>query len=231
MTGRQCLGRRRAAAVLLWALPAFAAAQAQGMPPGEPKSPPTRALELGSRLLQGNSPLAPMDVYLVGFHPMKEDPEHQMEAHHFCHQVNEDFAQCVLFDGNGKGANLNGIEYIISGKIFETLPEDDILRSELAAFREGRSEGSWENFLYFVARLYFDAHGEEGRAARRRSEQESGVSHIRSSTALRVPATWPPRRSITGISSSMMHPWILRWAYAGLFGAYRQTTEAFACTP
>ena len=70
----------------------------------------------------------------------------------------------------------------------ETLPEDDILRTELAAFREGRAEGSWENFLYFVARLYFDMHGEEGRAARRRSEAESGVSHIRSTTALRVPA-------------------------------------------
>jgi hypothetical protein len=70
----------------------------------------------------------------------------------------------------------------------EELPEDDILRTELAAFREGRSEGSWENFLYFVARLYFDSHGEEGRAARRRSEAECGVSHIRSTTALRVPA-------------------------------------------
>jgi hypothetical protein len=70
----------------------------------------------------------------------------------------------------------------------DELPEDDILRSELEAFREGRSEGSWENFLYFVARLYFDSHGEEGREARRRSEAECGVSHIRSSTALRVPA-------------------------------------------
>ena len=42
------------------------------------------------------------------------------------------------------------------------------------------AEGSWENFLYFVARLYFDSHGEEGREARRRSEAECGVSHIRS---------------------------------------------------
>jgi hypothetical protein len=73
-------------------------------------------------------------------------------------------------------------------RFVETLPEDDILREELGAFREGRTEGSWENFLYFVARLYFDSHGEEGREARRRSEQESGVSHLRSSTALRVPA-------------------------------------------
>jgi Family of unknown function (DUF6909) len=70
----------------------------------------------------------------------------------------------------------------------EQLPEDDILRTELEAFREGRTEGSWENFLYFVARLYFDSHGEEGREARRRSEAECGVSHIRSTTALRVPA-------------------------------------------
>jgi hypothetical protein len=73
-------------------------------------------------------------------------------------------------------------------RFVETLPEEDILREELRAFREGRTEGSWENFLYFVARLYFDSHGEEGREARRRSEQESGVSHLRSSTALRVPA-------------------------------------------
>jgi hypothetical protein len=73
-------------------------------------------------------------------------------------------------------------------RFVETLPEDDILREELRAFREGRTEGSWENFLYFVARLYFDSHGDEGREARRRSEQESGVSHLRSSTALRVPA-------------------------------------------
>jgi hypothetical protein len=74
----------------------------------------------------------------------------------------------------------------------EALPEDDILRQELAAFREDRSQGSWENFLYYVARLYFDAHGEEGRAERRRLEQECGVSHIRSTTALRVPAQIVP---------------------------------------
>jgi hypothetical protein len=74
----------------------------------------------------------------------------------------------------------------------EGLPEGDILREELAAFRDGRTEGSWENFLYFVARLYFDGRGPEGRAERRRLEQESGVSHLPSSTALRVPAQIVP---------------------------------------
>jgi hypothetical protein len=70
----------------------------------------------------------------------------------------------------------------------EQLDEDDILRQELTAFREGRSEGSWENFLYFVARLYFSEHGPEAAAERRAVERQRGVTHLRSTTALRVPA-------------------------------------------
>ena len=94
-------------------------------PPGEPKSTKTRVLEVGAKTLQSNAPLAGFDIYLVGFHPMKERPEQQMEAHHFCRQVNEDFAQCALFDGNTDKANMNGVEYIISERVFETLPEDE----------------------------------------------------------------------------------------------------------
>jgi hypothetical protein len=94
-------------------------------PTGEEKSTKTEMLEKGAKVLQTNAPLKDLDIYLVGFHPMKDDPAHQMEAHHFCHQVNEDFAQCVLFDGNTKDANLNGIEYIISEKIFTSLPEEE----------------------------------------------------------------------------------------------------------
>lgn len=103
-----------------------AIAQQTGEPaavPGDPKSAKTRALELGAKVLQRNAPLQPFDVYLVGFHPMKDRPELQMEAHHYCHQMNQDFAQCTLFEGNGRDAKLNGIEYIISEKLFETLPE------------------------------------------------------------------------------------------------------------
>lgn len=101
------------------------AAQQKASPAGEPKSAKTGTLETGAKALQSNAPLQPFDVYLVGFHPMKDRPEMQVEAHHYCHQVNEDFAQCTLFDSNAKNANLNGIEYIISEKLFETLPEQE----------------------------------------------------------------------------------------------------------
>ena len=39
--------------------------------------------------------------------------------------MNQDFAQCALFDGNGRDARLNGVEYIISEKLFETLPHEE----------------------------------------------------------------------------------------------------------
>lgn len=75
--------------------------------------------------IESAAPLKGMDVYLVGFHPMKQNPAHQMEAHHYCRQMNGDFMQCVLFDGNTKNANLNGIEYIISEKLFDALPVEE----------------------------------------------------------------------------------------------------------
>src|SRR5919108_2419970 len=62
------------------------------------------------------------------------------------------------------------------------------LREELARFREGATEGSWENFMYFVARDFFDAGGAELRRKRHDAEVAAGVEHIRSTTALRVPA-------------------------------------------
>jgi hypothetical protein len=111
-------------APLVCAIAADATAQAE-RPPGDDKTPKTRALEAGAKALQRNTPLGPMDVYLVGFHPMKDDPQHQMEAHHYCRQVNQDFAQCALFDGKGRNANLTGIEYIISEKLFDSLPVEE----------------------------------------------------------------------------------------------------------
>lgn len=94
-------------------------------PQGQQKTAKTEMLEAGAAILQPNSPLKSLDIYLDGFHATKDDPRHQMEAHHFCHQVNEDFAQCALFDGNTRQANLIGIEYIISETLFESLPEQE----------------------------------------------------------------------------------------------------------
>jgi Protein of unknown function (DUF1264) len=94
-------------------------------PSGEGRSLWRATLEAGAAVLQDTAPLKDFDIYVVGLHCAKEDAGMQMEAHHFCRQVNQDFLQCVLFDGNTKDANLIGIEYIISERLFAELPADE----------------------------------------------------------------------------------------------------------
>lgn len=93
--------------------------------PGSDRTAKTAALESGANLMQAKPPVEQIAIYLSGFHVAKSDPQMQMEAHHYCNQVNEDFAQCVLFDGNTNEARLTGIEYIVSEKLYNTLPADE----------------------------------------------------------------------------------------------------------
>jgi hypothetical protein len=93
--------------------------------PGADRTVKTAALETGANLMQTKAPVEKIAMYLNGFHVSKDDPKMQMEAHHYCNQANEDFAQCVLFDGNTSEARLMGIEYIISEKLYNTLPTEE----------------------------------------------------------------------------------------------------------
>ncbi len=94
-------------------------------PQGKGKTFKEKVLEKGADWMQHHTPLKHFDAYVVGFHCAKEDPHMQMEAHHYCHQVNGEFLQCVIFDGNTEDANLIGVEYIISERLFDELPEEE----------------------------------------------------------------------------------------------------------
>jgi hypothetical protein len=93
--------------------------------PGADRTAKTAALETGANLMQAKAPVEKIAMYLNGFHVSKDDPKMQMEAHHYCNQANQDLAQCVLFDGNTAEARLMGIEYIISEKLYNTLPTEE----------------------------------------------------------------------------------------------------------
>jgi len=96
--------------------------RAQGTVPGADRTATTAALETGASVLQAKAPVDQISMYLNGFHAAKDDPSMVMESDHYCNQVNEDFAQCVLFDGNARDARLQGVEYIVSEKLFGQLP-------------------------------------------------------------------------------------------------------------
>lgn len=115
--------------VAFWALMGCSRADT---PPSNPQAPPgakkevdTKVLEKGAEVLQDLSPIRAIDHYLDGFHVMKDDTSLHMEAHHYCKGMNEEFAQCVIFDGNTADANIIGVEYIISEALFESLPADE----------------------------------------------------------------------------------------------------------
>jgi hypothetical protein len=63
------------------------------------------------------------------------------------------------------------------------------LVDELRAFREGRAEGNWDNFLYYASRVWQRGLGSDAeRAAVRREEREAGVVAVGSRTSLDVAA-------------------------------------------
>ena len=95
-------------------------------PPGGPTRAKTRALEAGAKMLQDKEPLEAISTYLNAFHWYSGDMGRQVEAHHYCtHGGNEDLMQCVIYDGNGPGARLIGVEHIVSERVFASLPPEE----------------------------------------------------------------------------------------------------------
>jgi hypothetical protein len=93
--------------------------------PGGDKTAKTKTLETGAEVLQNKPPVDAISLYLNGFHFYSGDIKGQMEAHHYCSKLNEDITQCVIYDGNEKDAHIMGVEYIISEKLFKTLPSEE----------------------------------------------------------------------------------------------------------
>jgi hypothetical protein len=70
-------------------------------------------------------PVRAIHAYVCGLHFYDGQMDRQVVAHHFCAHVNEDLMQCVIYDSGRKDARLIGIEYVLSGKRFRTLPPEE----------------------------------------------------------------------------------------------------------
>src|SRR5262245_30071896 len=70
--------------------------RAPGAIPGEAQSGMSRMLGLGASLLQRKPPISDINMYLNGFHFYADDMGRQVEAHHYCTHLNEEFFQCVI---------------------------------------------------------------------------------------------------------------------------------------
>ncbi|WP_435926743.1 OBAP family protein [Dryocola sp. BD613] len=93
--------------------------------PGEKTSAQMRTLETGAQIIQSRPPVEAISAYLDGFHFYNGDKNGQMEAHHYVTVLNDDVMQAVIYDSNTKDARLMGVEYIISERLFKTLPPEE----------------------------------------------------------------------------------------------------------
>jgi hypothetical protein len=71
------------------------------------------------------APLDNLHAYLCAFHLAKKDPRIVIEAHHYCAPVNDSLHQCIIFDHNTKNARILGVEYIITDKVYRSLPDEE----------------------------------------------------------------------------------------------------------
>jgi hypothetical protein len=128
---RRSFNRRLFGGLLLAPAAALSArsAAAQHKPdaatPGGPPDARSKILNAGANVLQDRDPVDAMTAYLNGFHFYADDMGRQVEAHHYCTHLTEDFHQCVIFDSAGKDAKLIGVEYIVSERVFKSLPDDE----------------------------------------------------------------------------------------------------------
>jgi Protein of unknown function (DUF1264) len=95
---------------------AAALAQSPAEAPAAPKS------------MEPNPDLAPIGAimaHVCGIHFYSGNMKRQIIAHHYCAHWTDEVLECVLYDSDKKDARLIGIEYIVSAKIFESLPADE----------------------------------------------------------------------------------------------------------
>lgn len=93
--------------------------------PGEPIKTSTSLLETGNGIIQGFTPINKIHERLCAFHFYAYDMTRQVEAHHFCTHYNEDVRQCLIYDSPEKNARLIGVEYMVTEKLFLTLPDEE----------------------------------------------------------------------------------------------------------
>jgi hypothetical protein len=113
--------------------------------PGGPVPLRERALETGAGLMQSFDPVKQICAHLNAFHTYADEPGRFVETNHYCSHLTSgmyrrslnrgrdclaayaitDVRQCILYDGPGPDAKLIGIEYMVTPKIYASLPDEE----------------------------------------------------------------------------------------------------------
>src|SRR5438874_6992493 len=92
------------------------------------QSPATEQNTTAQKGAEPNPDLAPIGAihaHVCGIHFYSGNMKRQLIAQHYCAHLTDEILQCILYDSEKKNARLIGVEYIISAKLFESLPADE----------------------------------------------------------------------------------------------------------
>ncbi|KAL7129802.1 hypothetical protein ABFS83_13G092200 [Erythranthe nasuta] len=102
------------------------------MPPGDGSVPPGKAMTVGqhivdkgAQIMQSLKPIKKMSQHVCTFSIYSHDMTRQIETHHYVTRLNQDFLQSAVYDSDDSSARLIGVEYIVSERIFDTLPPEE----------------------------------------------------------------------------------------------------------
>ncbi|GAA0162424.1 hypothetical protein LIER_18518 [Lithospermum erythrorhizon] len=101
------------------------ATSGEAIPPGQPISMSQQILDKGAQMMQSLKPIKQISQHVCTFAMYNHDMNRQIETHHYASRINQDFLQCSVYDSGDSNGRLIGVEYIVSDKIFETLPPDE----------------------------------------------------------------------------------------------------------
>jgi hypothetical protein len=98
---------------------------ATGHLPGESGSIKKKVGGLVSDVIQPYAPVREINCHTDAILFFSGEPKRQIEVHELCTWLNDDVAQCLLYDSDRSNARLIGVEYLVSDRIFKALPEDE----------------------------------------------------------------------------------------------------------
>ncbi|RCV27353.1 hypothetical protein SEVIR_5G321200v4 [Setaria viridis] len=105
--------------------PASATAGGGTAPPGQPTAMSSKVLDMGAAATQSLQPVKQVRQHVCTFALYAHDPKRQVETHHYASRLNQDFLQCAVYDSDAADARLIGVEYMVSRKVFDTLPAEE----------------------------------------------------------------------------------------------------------
>ncbi|RZC65202.1 hypothetical protein C5167_008892 [Papaver somniferum] len=81
---------------------------------------PGKPLTVGSQMIDKG-----VNQHVCTFAMYSHDMTRQIQTHHYVTRLNQDFLQCAVYDSDSTTARLIGVEYIVSDRIFESLPAEE----------------------------------------------------------------------------------------------------------